>query len=196
MNVGRARNPLRIAAPPCGGAGRPAAISPSGIQRTQHTRRHRSQPQTARPHPRLRPRRHSQRHPGGKWSQRTSYPELDMAAPDTLASFLQSGLAAFPPAADRRHAIVFWDHGSGWAGYGIDHTCSPLKTYSERACDALSMDTLTRGGGRRGAMRCARGGRWSVGSADDQPAMGRDTELQRHAAGVLAGGAMCCGRER
>jgi hypothetical protein len=77
-----------------------------------------------------------------------------MARPDTLADFLRSGLTAFPPAASRRHALVFWDHGSGWAGYGIDSTCSPVKPYSDKGCDMLTMDTLRQGrhaAGRGGA---------------------------------------------
>lgn len=70
-----------------------------------------------------------------------------MADPNTLAAFMQAGFAAFPPSADRKYMLVFWNHGSGWAGYGVDHTCSPLKTYSDKGCDMLSMDTLTQGAG-------------------------------------------------
>ncbi len=83
---------------------------------------------------------------GGKWQQRTSYPELDMSNADTLADFLQSGLAAFPPSTDRKYMMVFWNHGSGWAGYGLDHTCSPIKTYSDRACGMMSVGALATGG--------------------------------------------------
>ncbi|GBF88369.1 hypothetical protein Rsub_01081 [Raphidocelis subcapitata] len=83
--------------------------------------------------------------PGGKWQQRTSYQELDLANPETLATFLRTGLSVFPPSADRKHALVFWNHGSGWAGYGIDSTCSPLKAYTDRGCDMLTMATLARG---------------------------------------------------
>jgi hypothetical protein len=90
---------------------------------------------------------------GGKWQQRTSYPELDMARPDTLADFLRAGLAAFPPAPGRRHALVFWDHGAGWAGYGVDSTCSPVKPYSEKGCDMLTLDTLSQGGRGPGRQR-------------------------------------------
>jgi len=68
-----------------------------------------------------------------------------MANPDTLATFLRSSLAAFPPSADRKYMLVFWDHGSGWAGYGLDSTCSPLKAYSDRGCNMLTLDTISRG---------------------------------------------------
>jgi hypothetical protein len=94
--------------------------------------------------PRTRPAR-----AGGAWEQRTSYAELDLSAAATLASFLQSGLAAFPPSTssdlDRKYGLIMWDHGSGWAGFGIDSTCSPLKPYNERGCGMLSMPAVSKG---------------------------------------------------
>lgn len=87
--------------------------------------------------------------PGGKWQQRTAYAELDMATAATLASFLQAGLQAFPPTdgagGGRRYALVFWDHGSGWAGYGIDGTCGPLAGYNDKGCDMLSLEEISQG---------------------------------------------------
>ncbi|TNF32420.1 MAG: hypothetical protein EP329_10245 [Deltaproteobacteria bacterium] len=43
--------------------------------------------------------------------------EVDMANPAVLADFIAWGLATYP--ADRR-MIVFWDHGAGWTGFGVD----------------------------------------------------------------------------
>jgi hypothetical protein len=43
--------------------------------------------------------------------------EVNMADPATLSSFLSWGLGAYP--ADRT-ALVFWDHGGGWTGFGLD----------------------------------------------------------------------------
>jgi hypothetical protein len=45
--------------------------------------------------------------------------EVDLAAPQALASFVTWGMQTFP--ADRT-AIIFWDHGSGWSGFGVDET--------------------------------------------------------------------------
>lgn len=84
-------------------------------------------------------------HPGGKLQQRTSYQELDMASPDTLRDFLRAALAAYPPSDDRKYVLSLWDHGSGWAGYGIDSTCSPLKAYNDRGCNMLTMATIAKG---------------------------------------------------
>jgi hypothetical protein len=43
--------------------------------------------------------------------------EVNMADPATLADFVTWGLKTYP--ADRT-AIVFWDHGGGWGGFGVD----------------------------------------------------------------------------
>jgi hypothetical protein len=45
--------------------------------------------------------------------------EQDMANPTTLSSFIQWGLTSYP--ADRT-MLVFWDHGGGWTGFGVDET--------------------------------------------------------------------------
>lgn len=95
---------------------------------------------------------------GGTWQQRTAYQELDLANPETLATFLRTGLSVFPPSANRKHALVFWNHGSGWAGYGIDSTCSPLKAYTDRGCDMLTMATITQGAWSRAALTSTAGG--------------------------------------
>ena len=73
----------------------------------------------------------SSRLPGlGDWSsakrlvlQGTSFEEVadlgevDMADPAVLADFVSWGVQTYP--ADRR-MIVFWDHGGGWTGFGVD----------------------------------------------------------------------------
>ncbi len=43
--------------------------------------------------------------------------EVDTGDPATLASFVGWGLAKFPA---RRRALVLWDHGEGWTGFGGD----------------------------------------------------------------------------
>lgn len=45
--------------------------------------------------------------------------EVDLAAPQALADFISWGTRNFP--ADRT-AILFWDHGGGWTGFGVDET--------------------------------------------------------------------------
>lgn len=87
-----------------------------------------------------------------------------MANSDTLAQFLSSGLTTYPPAADRRHALVFWDHGSGWAGYGVDHTCSPLQQYKAQGCSMMDMREVAAGalGGSGGGVLCLQ---WPLAAA-------------------------------
>lgn len=43
--------------------------------------------------------------------------EANMGDPKTLAAFIGWGIKAYPA---RHTAIVFWDHGAGWPGYGGD----------------------------------------------------------------------------
>ncbi len=43
--------------------------------------------------------------------------ELNMGDPGVLSDFLQWGMSSYP--ADR-YMLVFWDHGSGWPGFGGD----------------------------------------------------------------------------
>ncbi|HKU37854.1 MAG TPA: clostripain-related cysteine peptidase, partial [Polyangiales bacterium] len=45
--------------------------------------------------------------------------ELDTGSPKTLSDFLSWGLQTFPA---KRRAIVLWDHGNAWRGYGGDDT--------------------------------------------------------------------------
>ncbi len=45
--------------------------------------------------------------------------ELNLGHPETLASFIETGITSFP--ADR-YAVVLWDHGAGWPGMGPDET--------------------------------------------------------------------------
>jgi hypothetical protein len=35
-----------------------------------------------------------------------------------VSSFISNALRRFPPAPDRKYMLVFWDHGSGWEGFG------------------------------------------------------------------------------
>lgn len=59
---------------------------------------------------------------------------------------LCSSLCRYPPSADRKYMLVFWDHGSGWSGYGVDHTCTSTATYSQNwGCDILSIQKITQG---------------------------------------------------
>jgi hypothetical protein len=42
--------------------------------------------------------------------------------------------------------LVFWDHGSGWSGYGLDHTCSTTSTYNQQwGCNMLTLQALAQG---------------------------------------------------
>jgi hypothetical protein len=72
--------------------------------------------------------------------------EVDMAKASTISDFLQDGLRRYPPDGARKYMLVFWDHGSGWQGYGADATCSNLVAYSEAPyCDAASVQTVADG---------------------------------------------------
>lgn len=52
----------------------------------------------------------------------------------------------FPPAADRKYMVVYWDHGQGWLGYGADGRCSPTGSYADHAyCSVASLATLEAG---------------------------------------------------
>lgn len=45
--------------------------------------------------------------------------EVDMSAGATLADFVRWGLTTYP---GQRTALVLWDHGGGWVGFGVDET--------------------------------------------------------------------------
>lgn len=45
--------------------------------------------------------------------------EADMGDPKTLADFIAWGVKAYPA---QHTALVFWDHGAGWPGYGGDES--------------------------------------------------------------------------
>ena len=52
----------------------------------------------------------------------------------------------YPPAANRKYMLIFWDHGSGWSGYGVDHTCTSTATYNTNwGCDILNMQEIAQG---------------------------------------------------
>ena len=71
--------------------------------------------------------------------------EIDMAAPEQLAAFLQRSYTRFPASADRRHMLVLWDHGNGWKGYGVDNMCVSGTPYNPNGCDQFTMQTLVTG---------------------------------------------------
>ena len=56
--------------------------------------------------------------------------EQNMADPEVLADFIDWGLSNYP--ADQT-AIVFWNHGAGWVGFGVDEASSghPLLSLSQ-----------------------------------------------------------------
>lgn len=45
--------------------------------------------------------------------------ELNVGDPETLATFIEEGISAFPA---EHYAVVLWNHGSGWGGMGPDET--------------------------------------------------------------------------
>jgi hypothetical protein len=49
----------------------------------------------------------------------------DMGDPATLAKFLSWGIAKYPAS---HYALIFWDHGGAWNGFGIDETHSSTLT--------------------------------------------------------------------
>lgn len=74
------------------------------------------------------------------------YGELDMANPQVLSDFLKRAYTNYPPAANRKYMLVFWDHGSGWSGYGVDHTCSGSVPYDATyGCNILSLPRVGQG---------------------------------------------------
>jgi hypothetical protein len=56
---------------------------------------------------------------GGKLEELADLGELSTGAPHTLSDFLSWGFRTFPA---QRRAIVLWDHGNAWRGYGGDDT--------------------------------------------------------------------------
>eukprot|EP00798_Chlamydomonas_sp_ICE-L_P016534 gene16534-22762_t len=83
--------------------------------------------------------------PGGKWQVVRDYGEVDMSDPAILAAFLRRALVRFQPAYDRKYFLDFWDHGSGWQGYGVDHTCQANAAYSESGCDMFNLAEMATG---------------------------------------------------
>lgn len=59
--------------------------------------------------------------------------ELDTGEPDTLASFIETAVAAYPA---ENYALVLWDHGGGWLGMGADETDGE---------DGLELDEISQG---------------------------------------------------
>ncbi|GIL57791.1 hypothetical protein Vafri_12928 [Volvox africanus] len=92
--------------------------------------------------------------PGGALQQVRDLGEIDMAAPDQLADFLRRGFTRFPPSSasssassttTRKYALVLWDHGNGWKGYGVDDTCSSSGGSSSSGCDQFTISSLATG---------------------------------------------------
>lgn len=61
----------------------------------------------------------------GKLVELADLGEQNMSDPKTLASFIAWAAQAAP--ADR-YALVMWDHGGGWTGFGLDDTAPPTDT--------------------------------------------------------------------
>lgn len=59
--------------------------------------------------------------------------EPNMGDPATLADFVAWGIARYPAA---RYALVLWDHGASWLGFGVDETSGS---------DLLTLDEIERG---------------------------------------------------
>ncbi len=78
--------------------------------------------------------------------QLRDYQEIDMSDPSVLAAFLQRAYARFPNDGDRKYFLSLWDHGGGWNGFGIDHTCQSGKTYNPSGgCNMLTIPQLADG---------------------------------------------------
>ncbi|GLI67828.1 hypothetical protein VaNZ11_012110 [Volvox africanus] len=92
--------------------------------------------------------------PGGALQQVRDLGEIDMASPDQLADFLRRSFTRFPPSSasssassttTRKYALVLWDHGNGWKGYGVDDTCSSSGGSSSSGCDQFTISSLATG---------------------------------------------------
>lgn len=71
--------------------------------------------------------------------------EINMTTPDALADFLAWGLSGAP---SDHVALVFWDHGAGWFGFGTDDNPYPADTlYMEEISQGIE-EGLRRGGRR------------------------------------------------
>lgn len=66
--------------------------------------------------------------------------------PDNSVGTTCACLCRYPPEADRKYMVVYWDHGNGWLGYGADATCSSAGPYNDHYyCSIASLATLTQG---------------------------------------------------
>ncbi|MHC2998322.1 hypothetical protein OB08_03515 [Microbacterium sp. HJ5] len=59
--------------------------------------------------------------------------ERNTGDPETLASFVETGLTAYPA---EHYAVLLWDHGGGWIGMGADETDGE---------DGLALDEISTG---------------------------------------------------
>lgn len=69
--------------------------------------------------------------------------ELNMGDPDVLSDFIAWGVDAYP--ADR-YAVVFWDHGNGWTGFGGDESTADHDSLAVREIQQGLADGLSRAG--------------------------------------------------
>jgi hypothetical protein len=52
---------------------------------------------------------------------------IDSAKPAALADFIQWGMKKFPA---KNYALVLWDHGGGWTGFGLDEPAQDIMSLS------------------------------------------------------------------
>jgi hypothetical protein len=62
---------------------------------------------------------------GGSLTALADWGDADMGDPATLSRFISWSLTEYPA---RRTALVFWDHGGAWSGFGVDESHSSLLT--------------------------------------------------------------------
>lgn len=55
-------------------------------------------------------------------------PDADMASPETLENFLRWANETYPA---ERNMLIFWDHGSGYEGFGVDEVYDSQLTLSD-----------------------------------------------------------------
>lgn len=75
--------------------------------------------------------------------------EANMGAPQTLADFIQWGMRSYP--ADR-YALVFWDHGAAWPGFGADQSTADFDHLSVAEMKSGIASGLQQAGGSHFAL--------------------------------------------
>lgn len=56
---------------------------------------------------------------GGKWIEKKTIGEPDMASPAVFGDFFSWAVRQYPT---KHLGLIFWDHGGGWVGYGSDES--------------------------------------------------------------------------